>query len=86
MRVIHKFIFTGTHLSVTVPLGSKPLCVKLQNGSPVMWILKSNEPISEVREFIIVGTGHPIPDRLNIEYIDTVLDGPMVWHILEVKS
>lgn len=37
------------------------------------------------REIRIVGTGNPMPGN-PMRFIDTVVDGPFVWHVFEVTK
>jgi len=69
----------GIYLS----LHAKILCVKEQHNNIVIYVeIDTLVRGEEYVEFIIVGTGHPIPD-LNLEYIDTLMmeDGALVWHV-----
>jgi hypothetical protein len=38
----------------------------------------------EFRNFAIVGTGHDFPEADDFTYINTIQDGPFVWHIFEL--
>ena len=41
------------------------------------------------RAFMIIGTGHPLPvvaEGGRVAYHSSTLDGPFVWHLLEVPS
>lgn len=38
----------------------------------------------EARKFVIFGTGHSMPDELNLRYISTTQMSDFVWHIFEV--
>ena len=45
------------------------------------WCLVSEDcPESRIR-FVIIPTGYPFKLKKNLKYIDTVQDGPFVWHI-----
>lgn len=51
-------------------------------GQLAMWIYVDMSKACTQREFVVVGTGHPVPDGL--EFIGTVVSDPFVWHILEI--
>ena len=53
-----------------------------QAGSPTIWVENSAKAEMVSRTFIVVGTGHVIPE--GGEYIGTVQLPPFVWHIYEV--
>ena len=36
----------------------------------------------EIRQFLVVGTGNPLPEEASI-WIGTVVTGPFVWHLFE---
>lgn len=51
-----------------------------RRGVVEFWALNSGGPNVE-RRFRVYGTGHPVPAGLT--YRGTVLDGPLVWHLME---
>lgn len=70
-----------------------PLSVQLQNGDPVMWAAVLPETADggdrNLRTFVWVGTGHPLPDDVRIidrDYRGTVQlhGGSLVLHLFEV--
>lgn len=90
MRRIFKYSFPVTDkFSMDLPLGGRILTVQDQHGTACMWVvfddaLKKNE----TREFRVIGTGRPIPDYDDLEYVATFksLDGAFVWHLFEVDE
>ena len=53
-----------------------------QDGHACMWFeCTADAPMKEI-EVLCFGTGHPMPDRLDLRYIGTVAtcDGRGIWH------
>jgi len=70
-----------------LPRGSRVLDVQNQGDSAQMWVLLSNEPMTERRRFYVVVTGAAPASPLDA-YIGTVqiLEGAFVAHIFEEMS
>ena len=85
MRVIYKYELAKT---IMMPINSQVLKVGMQNGIMCIWILvENNELDASERNFEIIGTGHSFEfDYLTHTYIDSLFDGPFVWHIWEVNK
>jgi hypothetical protein len=85
MRVIYKYELTQT---IQLPIDSQVLKVGMQNGIMQMWVLVDpNQKQTSYRNFEIIGTGHSFEfDYLTHTYIDSLFDGPFVWHIWEVNK
>ncbi len=85
MRTIYKYGFSRR---VELPIDSQVLKVGMQNGIIQMWVLVDpNWKQTSQRNFEIIGTGHEFEfDYLTHTYIDSVFDGPFVWHIWEVNK
>jgi hypothetical protein len=85
MKVIYKYELTS---EVLLPKDSLVLKAGIQNGGVYIWALVDpNEQTHIQREFIVVGTGHPFEyEYLKHRFVDTVFDGPFVWHIWEVNK
>jgi hypothetical protein len=85
MRVIYKYELTQT---IQLPIDSRVLKVGMQNGIMQMWVLVDpNQKETSQRNFEIIGTGHSFEfDYLTHTYIDSLFDGPFVWHIWEVNK
>ncbi len=50
-------------------------------GRLCVWVLHGDTEGEKLKkEFIVVGTGHPIPERAYI-WLGTVTQGEFVWHI-----
>lgn len=66
-----------------MPANAQVLTVQMQHGVPTLWARVTPSAFPEPRDFMVVGTGHPILNSLAI-YIGTVQDGGgFVWHVFE---
>jgi hypothetical protein len=85
MKVIYKY-----QLKPMVLLPKEALVLKagIQNGELFVWALVDpNETTHIERLFEIVGTGHSFEHGyLTHRHVDTIFDGPFVWHIWEVNK
>ena len=70
--------------SFSIPKDGKIIYVSSQTTRMInFWVeLESNNQI-ELRHFIVIGTGHSIPD--NSEYVGSIMSGAFVWHLYERK-
>lgn len=55
-----------------------------QHAVVEVWALHG-DGVPADRRFRIVGTGHRLPD-VPVRHVGTVLDGPFVWHLLELPT
>lgn len=55
-----------------------------QEETVEFWVMHSDDAPSRERRFMVVGTGHPLPDGL-WQYHGTAVapGGRLVWHLLE---
>ncbi len=85
MRTIYKYELART---VSLPIDSQVLKVGIQNGIMQMWVLVDpNQKQTSYRNFEIIDTGHNFEfDYLTHTYIDSLFDGPFVWHVWEVNQ
>jgi hypothetical protein len=85
MKVIYKYELART---IQLPIDSQVLKVGMQNGIMQMWVLVDpNQKETSQRNFEIIGTGHSFEfDYLTHTYIDSLFDGPFVWHIWEANK
>lgn len=76
-----------------MPDGAQPLCVQIQHNSPCIWALVNPDNEARAHRFIVVGTGHPLPDisRMTpagkeLKYLGTcqMYGGELVWHVFQV--
>ena len=86
MEYIYKYQLQITDIQkVEIPMNNKPLCVREQNGTLVLYALVNPEKEILNYEFEVFGTGHPIKSKTAVrEYIDTVqMSNGLVWHIFK---
>jgi hypothetical protein len=84
MSAVWKFplrLSGGEQLVRTMPFGAIPVRFAMQGQDPTLWCLVDERNSAQDRRFVVVGTGHPIPD--GCEYIGSCDDGPYVWHAFE---
>lgn len=82
MRTIHKFpVRLGGPSAIQLPITARVVSFAEQNGGLFIWAeLDTSEPRAS-REFIIVGTGHPIP--ADAAHRGTCAQAPFIWHLYE---
>lgn len=50
------------------------------------WATHSDDAPTVTRRFLVVGTGHPMPDNAAHRGTATAPGGHLVWHLLEVAG
>jgi hypothetical protein len=86
MKTIFKYILKGDSISIiSLPIDAKILTAAIQNKSICIWAEVETDTITEERFFEIFGTGWEMSQNMGVErkYINTVFDGPYVWHVYE---
>jgi len=83
---IYKYELMGFMCSVEMPVNSQILDAQRQDGKYMVWALVDTTMPLESRGFIIHGTGHTIRDIENLEYLKTIQDSNMVWHLFVSKK
>lgn len=83
-RVIYKYQLPTTYSTVLMQENAQILSVQIQDGIPQLWALVDTDNSTEFRYFHIYGTGVLIPDE-NLEFIGTIQNPPLVWHVFEHK-
>lgn len=85
MKVIYKYDLTP---KVLLPKGASVLKAGMQSGGLYIWALVDpNEKTHIERTFEVIGTGHPFEhEYLKHRFVDTIFDGPFVWHIWELNN
>ena len=82
MRSVWKFPLRVTEVQVvTMPRAAKILSVAMQHGVPTLWAWVDPHAPTEERLIGLVGTGHLAPYPDEADYLGTVFDGPLVWHV-----
>ena len=87
MRTIWKYTLNITdRQTVSMPVFAEILTVQMQGGSLCLWAIVESDRNLEQREFLIFGTGNPIPEQFCLhQHIGTVQvgGGVLVWHVFE---
>jgi len=85
MKTIYKYPFPHMNdFELEMPIGYKIIHLAVQNTIPTLWaIVPSESPPTEMVSFSIRGTGQNFSDG---EYIGTLFDGPLVWHLFKNQS
>ena len=86
--VVYKYEFPlEGKFSLELPQGAEPLRADIQGDTCVLWcFVDKDETRVETRDFIILGTGHPIDREYNdLYYVNTFYShSRLVWHLFEV--
>lgn len=89
--MIHKIfkypIPVENYFELLMPYDAKVLTVQVQREVPQIWALTNPNNRSEVREFRMVGTGHPIEESLNnLKYIGSfqLVNETLMYHLFEI--
>lgn len=75
------------YFSLPLPKGAKILSVQEQGDEPQIWALVDSNAPEEKRNFLLVGTGHPIkenPEALNFIGTFQIDGGAYVGHLFEI--
>lgn len=83
-KTVWKFQLRQTRDQVVkVPEGAVPVLVADQRGGLMVWV--ECDPGREMRatNFVVVGTGHPVPDLATHSHIGSVTMSRtgLVWHV-----
>jgi len=67
--------------------GAYPLTVQMQGDAPYIWAFVESEHPLEKRQFLIFGTGHPMPTDPGT-YLGTIqmMHGQLVFHVFKGES
>lgn len=86
MKLIHKHrLAHGSLNKIPMDVDAKVVFASMQDGFVTVWVEKDESGLESrtVRSFRIYPTGVNIEDTH--QYVATVMDGPFVWHVYEVK-
>jgi len=87
MITIWKYVIQTTDVQkIAMPVGADILTVQTQGGQPCMWVIVDTEVAKSVRTFEVVGTGNPMTERDDRQYIGTyqLHEGALVFHLFEI--
>lgn len=87
MKTIYKYPIRITDIQrFPMPVGAKILTVQVQNGNPFVWAMVDTGVSTEEVSIRVHGTGHPICDSSNLEYLGTfqsMYGGNLVFHVFK---
>lgn len=67
--------------ALELPIFCIPLSVQMQGDQLCLWCQVESEDVKEMRAVFIYATGQPIMQKVNMQFVDTVQMGPLVWHV-----
>lgn len=89
MKTIWKFPIPLGAVPIEMPRGARVLSVGQQQDQPMLWALVDPAKDVERRVFLPLGTGHSLPDDVNVEweFLGTthLRGGAIVVHVFEAK-
>lgn len=85
MHTIWKFPIDMDTFTMELPTGARFLDLQVQQGSPKLWFLVDPEAEKETRRFVLLGTGHPVPEAEKLTHLGTfqIHGGGLVFHLFE---
>ena len=89
MTKVYKFpLEISDEQKVSMPEDAKVLTVQVQKGKPCLCAECNPDKEPVLRTFLIRGTGHPIDDEIEKEYIGTIqmCEDSIVFHVFEKKN
>ena len=88
MTQVWKYILDPYNSSVLMPSGAEILSVGEQGNDVCLWARVDPNAPKVFRDFLIVGTGHNIPENLSLKFVGTVhiFNRVLVFHIFEKCS
>lgn len=68
---------------IKLPSPARILSCQFQHGLLMLWAVVNPDLPMHRRTVYIVGTGHPIPNVVPIDYVGTVQqgEGRFIWHV-----
>jgi hypothetical protein len=81
-KKIYKYEFDWNNETIALPKGAHILRAELQNNEPYLWAVVDPDQPEVQRQINVYGTGWDILEESGI-YINTVFDGPYVWHFFD---
>ena len=87
MRRVYKYPIDRHRGPVLIPTSARVLYVGLDPDDHLcLWALVDMDRLEKKgRAFVVVGTGHDLPDGTIIHH-GTFKDGNFMWHVFELKA
>lgn len=70
---------------IEMPEGADIITLMVQDGTACIWAIVDTEAPKVKRTFLVVGTGHDIPENCLGWYWGSWQSGPFVWHLFEER-
>ena len=72
-------------ISIEMPVRAEILTVEAQRDEICMWVRVRPSAPKVKRDFVVFGTGHDIPDGIQLNFIGTahIFGGELVFHVFE---
>jgi hypothetical protein len=70
-------------ITLDLPKDSEILSAQIQNGIPCMWVLVEEKAPLKKRTFKLFNTGVQIKEPGMLDYVATIQNGAIVFHIFE---
>lgn len=72
-------------------MSARPIHANMQGKQLCLWAPHNDNNVEVMWDVYSIGTGNPAEDRRGRElpmyaYIDTVHDGPFVWHVFAMEA
>lgn len=87
-KVIYKYGLNVGRTTMLLPSESEILKVGVQGDDIFMWVEHDTigfGTILDEKTFQVRGTGSPYEKRIHDQHLETVMIGPLVWHVFEVS-
>lgn len=90
MYSVFKYVLKP-NITLTMPEGAEILSVGAQGEEAVMWARVDTDKEDQKRDFMVLGTGHPLPRDRVLEYVGTIqfmqgVSEGLVFHAFEVAN
>lgn len=74
----------GIPCTLKLPYGARILHAGMQFRDICVWYVCDPASSLTDRTFIVYGTGHEMKEDEYYRHVNTIQDGPFVWHVFEV--
>ena len=77
---------SGAPIKVELPEGATILSVQTQDEEVMVWARVNPNAVQVSRWFVIIGTGHDVPNPKHLIHLTTYQHEDEVWHVFEEKQ
>lgn len=89
MRTVYKYpVSVSDIFTLELPQGAEILTVQTQGGGVSLWALVDPDAPTEGVSFRLAGTGHPVREASELQYINTfqLSGGALVFHLFKITE